>query len=174
MSVVGVPLGVALVAATQLSPGVAVVAGGVTAAALLAVRKLQNDPLVLRVRDRRLEVGHVRKKAVRFASSLDDLVDVRLDTKEVRRLQEGAHAVSGVRFDDTRTVSTTEHGRVVLVRRVDGQRAEHPLMKDYVAHMEASEWLGKVRVFLRKHGWVPNDEREDAVPESEIPESEDA
>jgi hypothetical protein len=25
--------------------------------------------------------------------------------------------------------------------------------------MDATEWLGKVRVFLRKHGWLPADER---------------
>jgi hypothetical protein len=29
---------------------------------------------------------------------------------------------------------------------------------DHVAHMTATEWVGKIRVFLRKNGWVPLDE----------------
>jgi hypothetical protein len=30
-------------------------------------------------------------------------------------------------------------------------------------HFEATDWLGRIRVFLRKHGWVPEDERETAT-----------
>jgi hypothetical protein len=29
--------------------------------------------------------------------------------------------------------------------------------------MESIEWLGKIRSFLRSHGWVPEDEREGDV-----------
>jgi hypothetical protein len=29
--------------------------------------------------------------------------------------------------------------------------------------MDATEWLGKIRVFLRKHRWLPEDERPSQV-----------
>ena len=121
-----------------------------------------------------LEVKDAPTKPAVFATPLADLLDVRLDTKEVRRLQEGTNTVTGVRYEDNRSVTTTEHGRLLLVaRRADGTKAPpFPLLTEYVAHMEASEWLGKVRVFLRKQGWVPADERDDLPPESDVPESD--
>jgi hypothetical protein len=33
------------------------------------------------------------------------------------------------------------------------------LTDEYFAHMDSTEWLGKIRVFLRKNGWIPADER---------------
>lgn len=129
---------------------------------------------ILVVSDGVLEVKDGPKKAPVFATPLGDLLDVQLDTKEVRRLQEGTNTVTGVRYEDNRSVTSTEHGRLLLVaRRADGTKAApFPLLTEYVAHMEASEWLGKVRVFLRKQGWVPADERDDVAPESEVPESD--
>lgn len=155
----------------QVNPWGGYVGFGIGAACSLLWRKYRNDPVVLRVDGGRFTVGHVRKKAVAFDVALADLLDVRLETKEVRRLQEGPHAVVGVRYEDSRTVTSTEHGRLVLVHLAGGRKVEHPLMKDFVAHMEATEWLSKVRVFLRKHGWTPADEREDLAPESEMPPS---
>lgn len=171
-SIVLAPLIVGVVIGALVSPTAAVVVFGGGVVSLSVVRKLLNDPVALRVGERRLVVERVRRKKVLFEASLEELVDVRLETKEVRRLQEGAHAVTGVRYDDSRTVTSTEHARLLLVTRTADGRKETPLMKEFVAHMEATEWLSKVRVFLRKHGWVPGDEREDHAPESEIPESE--
>ena len=34
-----------------------------------------------------------------------------------------------------------------------------PLTEERVPHMDAAEQYGKIRVFLRKHGWLPRDER---------------
>jgi len=34
------------------------------------------------------------------------------------------------------------------------------LTEAYVSQMDATEWFGKIRVFLRKNGWTPRDERE--------------
>lgn len=36
-----------------------------------------------------------------------------------------------------------------------------PITEDPIAHLEATEAFSKVRVFLRKHGWGPTDERGD-------------
>ncbi len=62
-----------------------------------------------------------------------------------------------MRFLDSRVAPEIENARIVVV----GKRGEARLSEEYLAHMEASEWLGKVRVFSRKHGWVPRDERDE-------------
>jgi hypothetical protein len=44
--------------------------------------------------------------------------------------------------------------------------ASTPLFQEDVAHMEAIEWMSKIRVFLRRAGWTPMRER----PVSQEPE----
>lgn len=55
--------------------------------------------------------------------------------------------------------------RIVLVAR---GRPPIMLCDDHLAHMDATEWMGKTRVFLRKQGRVPFDER-DPPPSAEPP-----
>ena len=118
---------------------------------------------LLRVEDEGLRVltGNGKKELARFA--LKDL-DVTLDTKTIQRVTDGDSAIPAMRFIDAKVGPEVDTSRVVLR---EGRR-EYPLTEAYVANMEASEWFGKVRVFLRKHGWVPLDERE---PVSEAPPS---
>src|SRR5579859_1911401 len=87
---------------------------------------------------------------------LADVVDVALDTKTIRPIQEGSSAIPAIRFIDSRVAPEVDTARIVLCTR-DGRSV--PLSEAYVAHMEATEWMGRIRVFLRKHGWVPEDER---------------
>ena len=47
--------------------------------------------------------------------------------------------------------------RIVLVAK----SGEVPLTEAYLANVDVTEWFGKTRVFLRKHGWLPESERED-------------
>lgn len=79
--------------------------------------------------------------------ALEKLVDVRLDTKTIQRVVElSARAVG----------DETETARVELVRRNDSIF----LTRDYLSYIDSSEWAGRIRRFLRKHGWCPADERE--------------
>ena len=94
---------------------------------------------------------------------LREIVDVELDIKTIQRVQDGSALVPSTMAIDSKVGDETDTGRIVLVtskRRV-------PLTEDYVAHMDAVEWMGKVRVFLRKHGWVPDAEVEDAAEEED-------
>ncbi len=99
-----------------------------------------------------------KRETARFA--LKD-VDVTLDTKTIQRVQEGDSAIPAMRLIDARVGPEVDTARILI----EGGGKKVPLSSDHVAHMEASEHFGKIRVFLRKHGWVPHDER-DAPPSS--------
>jgi hypothetical protein len=51
----------------------------------------------------------------------------------------------------------SRNGRIVLVAK---SGARIPLTNEYRPHIEATEWFGRVRTFLRKNGWEPKDERQ--------------
>jgi len=87
---------------------------------------------------------------------LDDLLDVELDTETIRRVQESGSAIPAVRFAEATAGPEVDQSRVVLVTR----ERSVPLGATRTAHMHASEALGKIRVFLRKRGWIPLDERD--------------
>ncbi len=91
---------------------------------------------------------------------LKNLVDVVLESKTVQKIQEGGSAIPAMRFIDSQVAPDQEVSRIVLV----GAETKHVLAEEYVANMEATEWMGKIRVFLRKHGWVPRDEQDDDGP----------
>jgi hypothetical protein len=115
------------------------------------------DRFVLAVESGELVVrrGSSTEPLERFA--LDDLVNVSLDSKIIQRVLEGSSAIPAVRFINTHVAPESTTSRVILVGR---DRPFVPLGQTYLAHMEATEWLGKIRVFLRRHGWVPEDERD--------------
>ena len=109
--------------------------------------------IVLRVERDEL---HVRLGGSSRMMRLGDLVDVALDIKTIQRVVDGDSAIPALRFADSRIAPEVDTARIVLV----GAEGQVPLTKEYVAHMDATEWLSKSRVFLRKHGWVPDDERD--------------
>ena len=91
-----------------------------------------------------------------------------MDTKTIQKVQEGGDAIPAMRFINATVGPELDTARIVVV----GARGTRvPLTTEYIAHMDASEWFGKIRVFLRKSGWVPADER---APESAPPSSESA
>jgi hypothetical protein len=115
-----------------------------------------------RTRGERLVLSVVAGELVARAGSrelarvrLQQLDDVALDTKTIRPVQEGSSAVPAVRFIDSKVGPEFDVSRLVLV----GEGRTVRMHETHVAHMTATEWLGKIRVFLRKHGWVPQDER---------------
>ena len=94
---------------------------------------------------------------------LTEVRDVNLDTKTIHLVQEGPALVPQARFLSARPGPEVDRARVVIVTRNDG---EVLVTKEYLAHMDAVDWMAKIRVFLRKHGWVPEDERGESAKQS--------
>lgn len=143
-----------------LTPSLALPAMIVTAAVAWWMSRRKGDVLVLRVDDGEVTLARRGAKEPRAAVRLEDIDDVILDTKTIRPQQESASPIVAVRFTEGQAGPATERARVVLVRAETGTWI--PLSATYAAHMHASELFAKVRVFLRKHGWRPLDEREAA------------
>lgn len=89
------------------------------------------------------------------ACDLNQLLDVYLDTKTIQRVQENAGAVPDLRFINATVGGEQDTARIAL-------ELEHEtflLTEERLSHTDANEWFGKIRRFLRRHGWVPEDER---------------
>jgi len=154
-----VPLIVGLIV-SQLAGGtaalVAIVAAG-GAAVWWWKRAPHAGGVVLRVDDGQLYVLSANRKVEKERFALDD-VDVVLDTKTIQKVQEGGSAIPAMRFIDATVGPELDTARIVVVATSGRRRLA--LTEDYVTHMDATEWFGKIRVFLRKSGWIPADERE--------------
>lgn len=117
---------------------------------------------VLRIEEGELKVFTRNGVAPVAIIKLRDLADVRLDIKTIQRVQEGDSMVAAVRFTNTTVGPSVDQARIVLVGRKtkkNPDRLKVVLTDEYFAHMDSTEWLGKIRVFLRKHDWLPTDER---------------
>jgi hypothetical protein len=116
---------------------------GVAIGVLLVRRKTAAGRFVLRVDDGALEVTRERRGGPAVRIALEDLVDITLE-RQIRPSGRGGAA--------------TERVRIALERRAPDSPIFVP--DERVTSIEAQEWYGRVRVFLRKHGWVPGSERE--------------
>lgn len=98
---------------------------------------------VLRVEDGAIVVQRERAKEPVTRVAIEDVIDVTLD-KEMQ-------AAGG------RGGASAERVHIALHRR----EPEAPILipDARITPIEGQEWQGKVRVFLRKHGWLPLDER---------------
>lgn len=154
-----------LAVAGLASPTAGILTAAGSLAAILWQRRRRGGGVVLHVEDGLLEVRERRGGEVRSRVRLADLIDVALDTKSERLMHEGGSAIPAIAFAESRAGDTIERARVVLVRRASP--APFPLSEERGSHSEATEELGKIRVFLRRHGWVPASEREgeDADPD---------
>lgn len=117
-------------------------------------RKLPRARLV--IHDSRLRVVD-RSSRVLFHVPLSELLEVELDTKTIQRVQENTRAdvLPAMRLAHATVGPATDIARIVLVTST----REFPLTEDQHSHSYAMEAFGEVRRFLRKHGWVPADER---------------
>ena len=150
-----VPLVVAAVMSVAISPNAGLV--GLIASALVLVylwKRKKTPDTVLRVESGAVTVLKRGKPTARF--SLTELTNVRLDIKTIQRVQEGGSAIPAMRFIDSKVGPELDTARIVLITEDD---RELPLTEDFLSHMDSSEWLGKIRLFLRKHSWIPQDER---------------
>jgi hypothetical protein len=172
VKLVSLPLIVAGTIAALGSPTGGLI-GGVAAAVFGVWRNKKattSNPYLFRVDGGALRVigsDGVREIA-RF--DLEELLDVRLEIKTVKMVQEGSSLVPAVRFIETKVADEVDTAKLALVGR---DRPPVVLGDEYIAHMDATEQMGKLRVFLRKNGWVPADERppDSSAPESSAPES---
>ncbi len=152
----GLPVVVGLVASTVSTPTVGLVS--MVASAALGVwwwRRPASDGFLLTVEKGALVVARSRGARPIATLPLETLRNVSLDIKTIQRVEEGGSAIPAMRVLDSRVGVEVDTSRIVL----QGEGPAVPLGNLYIAHMDATEWLGKIRVFLRKNGWVPADER---------------
>jgi hypothetical protein len=90
---------------------------------------------------------------------LVNLLDVALDTKSIRKVVPGKDAIPALQFLNTSVGPEVDVARIVF--HLADEQEPVRLSDQFLAHMDAVEWVGKIRSFLRNHGWVPADERED-------------
>jgi hypothetical protein len=157
--------GVAAFGLVSTTAGIVAAAGSLAALLWQRRRAIRHGGVVLHVEDGLLEVRARRGSEVRARVRLADLLDVELDTKSERLMHEGGSAIPAIAFAESRAGDTIERARIVLVRGTSP--VPLPLSEERGSHSEATEQLGKIRVFLRKHGWLPAAERESAAREEE-------
>ncbi|MBS2016331.1 MAG: hypothetical protein JST00_25835 [Deltaproteobacteria bacterium] len=113
----------------------------------IALHVLRRRPdlgrFVLRVEGRELLVSRERSKGEVVRVALEDVLDVTLD-KEMQ-------PTGG------RGGASAERVHIALHRPEPAPRILVPEAR--ITPIEGQEWQAKVRVFLRKHGWLPADER---------------
>jgi hypothetical protein len=119
-------------------------------------RSARADGAVLRIDEDRLHVLTRDLKDEKAFFLLRELAGVELDVKTIERLQDGNSPIPALRFANPTIAPPVDTARVVLV----GTKGRRYFMTDvYLAHMDATESVGKIRVFLRKNGWLPASER---------------
>jgi hypothetical protein len=135
--------------------GLAIMVVVVTWAVLSWRRTQRGDAVLFRIDEERLTVT-ARGAPLLASLPLAQLDDVTLDTKAiVPATQDTSTAAAGV--VEMKARGEVDVARIVLVPAAP--REPVALTKDHVAHMDAVEGAGKIRTFLRAHGWVPVDER---------------
>jgi hypothetical protein len=142
-----------------VSPAAGLAAAVLFGAGLVLWRRRAGSGVVLRVDEGLLEVRRRPSREVVARLRLVDLLDVALDTKPENVIQEGASTIPAVAFAESRVGATIDKARIVLVRSLP--ELSFPLTEGRGSYSEAADELGRIRVFLRKHGWVPLDERDE-------------
>ncbi|CAN5664413.1 hypothetical protein BH09MYX1_BH09MYX1_57390 [soil metagenome] len=113
--------------------------------------------IILRVREKKLFVIDGKRS---FELAVSALRNVSLDKKEVRKLRDGSPILPELMMVNSTVDATTEIVRVVL----EGNGTSFRLTDEYQPYSAGLEGMGKVRVFLRKHGWVPPEEQWGELP----------
>ncbi len=138
-------------------------AGAAIALAALRSRAADDTTVLLRVFDgvlavTRPPVARRGPPTTLLHARIERIANVALDTKAIRLVQEGRALVPTERFSDSKLGPEVDIARIVF--DVDGEPGLVPLTQAHSAHLECVEWLGRIRTFLRAHGWVPADERD--------------
>ena len=127
----------------------------VTWAVLSWRRTHQGESIVFRVDHGALTVTS-HGTAILASLPLARVEDVTLDTKAILpATQDTSTAAAGVVQMKAR--GEVDVARIVLVPGAPGEPLA--LTKEHASHMDAIDGAGKIRTFLRAHGWVPVGER---------------
>ena len=94
-------------------------------------------------------------EAAPVAMALSAVRDVEMERKAIQRLS--VHQGYGDAVPTTALSGDLEVARIVVV--CDGPDARVRLTESYAPVFVCMEHFGKVRTFLRRHGWKPADER---------------
>jgi hypothetical protein len=138
-------------------------AGGVVTA-FVAYRMYRRNqrPRNVRLWVRANEV-HVADGARSFTLPLAALDDVTLEKREIKKHREGTPILPELMMVNASVDAATEIVRITLV----GDDTSFTLTEEWQPYSAGLEGMGKVRVFLRKHGWVPPSERWGELPEGD-------
>lgn len=147
--------------------------GVLLAGSFYLAKKRPKDVVVLRVANGELRVVPMGHEAPTFSVRLDALDDVVLETKEVQRVMDvGASAVNiGMGQLSPNIAGATDTNRIALE---PAEGAPFALTKEFFGHAATLEQYGKIRTFLRKMGWTPLSEREEADDDDDPPSSDQA
>jgi hypothetical protein len=143
MAPIVIPVLLAGLAAKFVSGAVALAILAAGLVLFIARRKPSQGRFILRVQDGILELARERPSAPPIRVPLMEILNVALDRQ--------TKAASG------RGGAASERVQLTLERAPPAGPIAFP--DERITPIEAQEWQGKVRVFLRKHGWLPKDER---------------
>lgn len=114
----------------------------------------QPERIVVTIRDGAVEITGPKSSN---SLSLSALRDVQLQTRTIAKAY--ADKMVGTAVVSMGVMPSVDVSRIVLIHEDDeGDLHELVLGDGYEASSQTTEWLGKLRVHLRKHGWVPADE----------------
>ncbi len=129
--------------------------------------------LLLRVEDGVLVVTARGTRTVIARTRLADLRNVSLDTKSIRKVEPGRDVVPAVQFIHSQVGPEIDVARILLETNGPGPRSTIHLTEAFLAHTDSVEWIAKIRLFLRSHGWLPEDERQRlSEPDDDVVEND--
>jgi hypothetical protein len=131
------------------------------AGALMVLRwKREAGRIVLRVASGELVLSTAGRERLRVR--LSTLDDVSLDTKSIRKVEPGQN--SALQFIHSNVGPEIDVARIVF--HVGGRPVLY-LTDAFLPSIEAVDWTGKIRSFLRTNGWTPHDERRASEPDDD-------
>jgi hypothetical protein len=149
---------VAVIGGQMFHPLVAVVVAALGLVwIVMDVRRHRGTHLVITTERERIHFGEPIGLDVTFAK----LLDVRLDTKTTSKAlnetrADGLNTIFGSAIPTGRSIQV-DQSRIELV--VKGRDEPVLVNRDYISNTLAHENIRAIKVFLRKAGWLPADER---------------
>lgn len=137
---IAVPIGAAALLAKLVNPYAGLAGLGVAVVALVLLKKPDQGRTVLSIMDQEVTIRRERVKDPIARVALTDVLDITIDRETQQQGQ-----------------TAKERVRLVLERPAPADPIYIPETR--ITPIEAQEWYGKVRSFLRKHDWLPKDER---------------
>jgi hypothetical protein len=110
---------------------------------------------------------HVERRAngTSFELPMHELLDVRFDTKSIQK------NLNMARADGVNTVfgMSSSHAIGLDVSRIEMVTRDESILlgEEFISHSMCADALRSIRLFLRAHGWKPEDERSDDAPTDE-------